>query len=62
MSEVIRYVEGKLSNKPVLAFPDFKVPFILKTDATTVGLGAVLSQVQEGIERSISFARKQPKL
>jgi hypothetical protein len=49
----------KLSNTPVLAFPDFNVPFILTTDASTVGLGAVLSQVQEGIERLISFANRQ---
>jgi hypothetical protein len=43
----------------VLAFPDFKVPFILTTDASTVGLGAVLSQIQEGIERPASFASRQ---
>jgi hypothetical protein len=49
----------KLSNTPVLAFPDFKVPFILTTDATTVGKGAVLSQVQEGIEKPISFTSQQ---
>jgi hypothetical protein len=42
-----------------LAFPDFKLPFILTTDASTVGLGAVLSQVQEGIERPVSFASRQ---
>ena len=52
-------LKSKLSNTPVLAFPDFKAPFILKTDASTVGLGAVLSQVQEGIERHISFASRQ---
>jgi hypothetical protein len=45
----------------VLAFPDFKVPFILTTDASTVGLGAVLSQVQKGIERPVSFASRQLK-
>ena len=43
----------------MLAFPDFNIPFILATDASTVGLGAVLSQVQEGIERPISFANRQ---
>jgi hypothetical protein len=42
-------LKSKLSNTPVLAFPDFKVPFILTTDASTVGLGAVLSQVQEAL-------------
>ena len=43
----------------MLAFSDFNIPFILTTDASTVGLGAVLSQVQEGIERPISFASRQ---
>jgi hypothetical protein len=43
----------------VLAFPDFKVLFILTTDASTVGLGTALSQVQEGIERPISFASRK---
>ena len=52
-------LKSKLSNTPMLAFPDFKVPFILTTDASTVGLGAVLSQVQEGFERPNYFASKQ---
>jgi len=42
-------LKSKLSNTPVLAFPDFKAPFILTTDASTVGLGAVLSQVQKAL-------------
>jgi hypothetical protein len=52
-------LKNKLSNTPVLAFPDFKVPFILTTDASSVGLGVVLSQVQGGIEKPISFASRQ---
>jgi hypothetical protein len=51
-------LKSKLNNTPVLAFTGFKVPFILTTDASTVGQCAVLSQVQEGIERPISFASK----
>jgi hypothetical protein len=52
-------LKEKLYNTPVLAFPDFKEPFILTVDASSIGLGAVLSQVQEGIERPISFASRQ---
>ena len=52
-------LKSKLSNTPVLAFPDFKVPVILRTDAPTIGLYAVLSQVQEGTERPSSFASRQ---
>jgi hypothetical protein len=52
-------LKSKLSNTPVLASPDFKLLFILTTDASTVGIVAVLSEVQKGIERPISFASRQ---
>jgi len=52
-------LKSKLSSTPVLAFPDFKIPFILTTDASTVGLGAVLSQAQKGIDSPVSFASRQ---
>ena len=38
---------------PVSAFPDFSRPFRLYTDASNVGIGAILSQKQEGKERII---------
>jgi len=33
-----------LTSPPLLAYPDFSKPFILRTDASTYGLGAVLCQ------------------
>ena len=42
----------------MLAYADFKAPFILHTDASGEGLGAVLYQVQEGRQRVIAYASR----
>ena len=47
-----------LTMAPVLAYADFKKPFILEIDASHGGLGAVLSQDQEGKRRPIAFASR----
>ena len=51
-------IKEKLSFPPVLAYADFSKPFVLHTDASTEGLGAVLYQVQEGQERVIAYASR----
>ena len=48
----------KLSTPPVLAYADFNKPFILHTDASVEGLGAVLYQEQDGFERVIAYASR----
>ena len=40
-----------LLKEPVVAYPDFSVPFSQYTDAFNIGLGAILAQKQEGRER-----------
>ena len=47
-----------LSTAPVLGYPRLEGLWILDTDASDVGLGAVLSQVQDGVERVISFGSR----
>ena len=43
---------------PILAHPRSDGEFILDTDASNEGIGAVLSQIQDGEERVIAFASK----
>ena len=47
-----------LTTAPVLGYPDPGKTYILDTDASAVGVGAVLSQVQEGQERVIAYFSK----
>ena len=43
-----------LSSPPILVYPDFTKPFILDTDASNEGIGAVLSQLDsQGQELTI---------
>lgn len=47
-----------LVNPPVLAYPDFELPFVLHTDASDKGLGAVLYQHQSGKLRVIGYGSR----
>lgn len=43
---VVAHLVDMLTNPPILAYPDFNLPFVLHTDASNEGLGAVLYQEQ----------------
>jgi hypothetical protein len=58
MRNSIRHVKRKLTTTPILAYPDFSLPFKLYTDASNMGLGAVLSQTQNRKERVIAYASR----
>ena len=48
-------IKAKLISPPVLAYADYALPFIVHTDASALGLGAVLYQKQNGLERVIAY-------
>ena len=56
-SEALEEVKRLLTRDPVLAYPRYggEDKFIVTTDASDLGFGAVLSQTQDGIERVIGY-------
>ena len=58
--EAFASIKRKMTNAPTLVFPQLDEPFILDTDASDKGLGAVLHQVRGGNERVIAYATRAP--
>ena len=56
--EAFEVLKDRLTSTPVLSYPDYELPFVLDTDASKVGTGAVLSQVQGGQEKVIAYYSK----
>ena len=57
--EAFNKLKQLLINAPVVAYPDFNKPFILHTDGSHTGLGAVLEQKdEEGRGRVIAYASR----
>jgi hypothetical protein len=57
--EAFSQLKDALCSDSVLAYPDFSQEFILTTDASKLAVGAILSQIQDGVERPISFGSRQ---
>ncbi len=49
------YLRGRLMSDPILAHPDMDQPFEVQTDASGIGLGAVLCQRVGGQEKVIAY-------
>lgn len=46
------------TNPPILAYPDFESEFFVHTDASGIGLGAILYQKQDGHNKVIAYASR----
>ena len=51
-------IRDKLISPPILAYADYSLPFIVHTDASSLGLGALLYQQQNGVKRVIAYASR----
>lgn len=47
-----------LISAPVLSCPDYNLPFEVHTDASNYGVGAMLTQTVDGVERPIAYMSK----
>ena len=54
-----QHLKAKLVSRPILQYPDFSKEFILTTDASNQGLGAVLSQGPIGKDLPIAYASRR---
>lgn len=57
-SAVVSRLVDMLVSPPILAYPNFDLPFVLHTDASNEGLGAVLYQEQSGKLRVIAYGSR----
>lgn len=52
-------LKDKLTSAPTLGYADFTLPFVIETDASNLGLGAVLYQHQKGKKTVIAYASRR---
>ena len=55
----LELLQSKLASQPVLSLPDLRKPFIVRTDASSTGLGGVLLQDHEGVLHPVTFVSRK---
>ena len=57
--EAFTTLKWRLTSTPVLAYPILESPFVLETDVSICGLGAVLSQAgKDGFSHLVAYASR----
>ena len=54
--EAFDHIQAFVASAPILSRPNFEEQFVLQTDASDTGIGAVLFQIIDGEERVLEFA------
>ena len=54
--QALDHLKQALISAPILAYPDFSLPFHLYVDASQTGIGLTLGQIVEGREVAIAYA------
>ena len=54
--EVMKTLVSLLTSPPIFVLPEWDKPFRLHTDASETGAGAVLTQIQEIVEKTLAYA------
>ena len=58
LEKATQEIKNKLIGADIMAYPDPSKPYILHTDGSSHGLGAILSQTQNGRTRVIQYASR----
>lgn len=58
-NEAFANIKTSLTTAPVLSSPDFSKPFFLMCDASDVGIGSVLYQLEDGLEHPVAYMSKK---
>ena len=56
--QLFEQLKAMCVSTPILAYPNYQLPFTLHTDSSNDGLGAVLYQKQDGKMRVIAYASR----
>ena len=57
--QAFQTLKSKLANPPILQLPDFTNTFVLRTDASNRGLGAILMKYHDDLLHLIAYASRK---